>query len=223
MRMSSRVARDSGTPSSHWRFDSFAADDSSGAGTHDDAAELSAQPSGKTMARQALDEAYKRGLHDGFHAGRTQAAEELGAKRLAFEDLIASMQQQFATLDKDVGDALTKLAFGLAAQVTRHEVGQRPEMVASIVRDALSELSIRATHPALLLHPDDHRFITPQLGKDLKLRGCRIVADPGVTPGGCRIVSETSEVDATIESRWERALLNMGYAHSEGNDVTTTR
>jgi len=222
MRTSSRIGRDSVDQTSRWQFDSFAGGVAA-AGTSENEVDGPSSPqSGKSVARQALDEAYKRGLAEGFRAGRSQAQDEFGVKSLEIHDLLASLQAQFATIDQSTAHALTKLAFGLASQVIRHEVASRPEMVADIVQEALAELSHRASHPCLLVNPDDMPFLRPKLDEELKLRGCRLLAEASVARGGCRIVSETSEVDATIASRWERALMNMGYISDEAGDVTTT-
>jgi flagellar assembly protein FliH len=57
----------------------------------------------------------------------------------------------------------------------------------------------------------------------LTIRGCRLLADTGISRGGCRLESDASMVDATLESRWERALSNMGYSGNDFDNVTTAR
>jgi flagellar assembly protein FliH len=38
----------------------------------------------------------------------------------------------------------------------------------------------------------------------------RIVEDHRVEPGGCRVVSPTCEVDATLATRWKRVVEALG-------------
>jgi flagellar assembly protein FliH len=139
------------------------------------------------------------------------------------ETLVESMQSQFALMDSDVADAVLGLAFSLARQIIRSELESRPELVAGSVRDALNSLALKATYPGIYLNPADMNLIKSTLGDELSMRGCRLLVDASISRGGCRLESDTSMVDATIESRWERALSNMGYTGSEFDNVSATR
>ena len=179
--------------------------------------------SGKQMAHRALEAAYQRGLTEGFGAASTHAGNESDEMTKRIDAFMESVQSQYTNMDSEVADALLNLAFSLARQVIRSEVELRPELVASTVRDALSSLAMKATYPTLHLNPGDIQLIRPALDEELKLRGCSVIPDPAIKRGGCRMESDNSHVDATIESRWERALLNMGYDKSEYTDVPATR
>ena len=41
-------------------------------------------------------------------------------------------------------------------------------------------------------------------------RGARLVSDPQIARGGCRIESDIGLVDATIDERWRRAVAALG-------------
>ncbi|MBC7623981.1 MAG: flagellar assembly protein FliH [Aeromicrobium sp.] len=206
-----------------WKFASFgdgadcAGDSSLHGATREDLL------SGKQLARRALESAYQRGLAEGFHAGTEHITKESGSMAHRVDSLVASLQSQFAAFDKDVADAVLGLAFSLARQVIRTELELRPELVTTSVKDALHSLALKATFPGIYVHPDDLNLIKPALGEDLAVRGCRLIADASISRGGCRLESDTSTVDATIESRWERALSNMGYNGSEYDNVTPAR
>jgi flagellar assembly protein FliH len=206
-----------------WKFASFGdgADYSGDARLHGGARE---EPlSGKQMAQRALESAYQRGLSEGFIAGTEHITRESVSMAGRVDSLLASMQSQFEAFDKEVADAVLCLAFSLARQVIRSELELRPELVATPVKDALHSLALRATYPGIYLNPDDLNLIKSALGEELSLRGCRLIADSNISRGGCRLESDTSTVDATIESRWERALSNMGYNDSEYDNVTSAR
>jgi flagellar assembly protein FliH len=224
MTLTSKAKADpSANEGTRWKFASFA----SGSGfagnsnVHLDSAEE--HLSGKQMAQRALESAYQRGLAEGFRAGNEHVRNESGEMSNRVDQLVESMQSQFATMDTEVADAVLGLAFSLARQIIRSELESRPELVAGSVRDALQSLALKATYPGIYLNPADLNLIKSSLGEELSLRGCRLVADPGISRGGCRLESDTSMVDATIESRWERALSNMGYTGSEFDNVATTR
>jgi flagellar assembly protein FliH len=179
--------------------------------------------SGKQMAQRALEAAYQRGLSEGFAAGTEHITRESGSMANRVDSLLTAMQSQYENFDKDVADAVLGLAFSLARQVIRSELELRPELVATSVKDALHSLALRATFPGLYVNPDDLNLIKSALGEELSVRGCRLIPDSSISRGGCRLESDTSTVDSTIESRWERALSNMGYNGSEYDNVTPAR
>lgn len=157
----------------------------------------------------------RQGLSEGFRAGAAQQAHEQhtleSARSARIDALIASMQQQFVSMDHDVAKALTELAFKLAKQVLRHEISAHPAQVCDVVKDALNELGARVTHPTLWLHPDDLDLVTSSLSDLMTIRGCQVQTDYGIRRGGCRVACDTLTIDASIETRWQRALSSMGY------------
>jgi flagellar assembly protein FliH len=206
-----------------WKFASFSdSPDCNRDANLNDAAREEPQ-SGKQMAQRALESAYQRGLSEGFIAGTEHTARESGSMANRVDLLITSMQSQFENFDQDVADAVLGLAFSLARQVVRSELELRPELVTTPVRDALQSLALKATFPCIYVNPDDLNLIKSACGEELSVRGCRLFADTSITRGGCRLESDTATVDASIESRWERALNNMGYNGSEYDNVTPTR
>ena len=48
------------------------------------------------------------------------------------------------------------------------------------------------------------------LGELLASRNARLVADPQVERGGCRVQSDIAAVDATIGRRWAEAAASLG-------------
>jgi len=59
--------------------------------------------------------------------------------------------------------------------------------------------------PALLyLQPDDAALVREHLGEELSQNGWRLVEDPELQRGGCRMETGTNQVDATMQTRWRR-------------------
>jgi flagellar assembly protein FliH len=99
----------------------------------------------------------------------------------------------------------------LARQVVRSELIERPELVVDVAEQALSALLSSARQIVLRLHPEDHAVVQGRLDELLQSRGARLVADASITRGGCLVDSDIALVDATVESRWERAAGAMGH------------
>ena len=59
------------------------------------------------------------------------------------------------------------------------------------------------------MNPADALLVRDALALDLDERPWRIVDDPLLARGGCRVVSGPSQIDATVESRINRLVFRM--------------
>ena len=60
------------------------------------------------------------------------------------------------------------------------------------------------------VHPDDHALVAQGVAEALRSSGARLLADAGVSRGGCLVESDVGVVDASIELRWRRAAALLG-------------
>jgi len=60
------------------------------------------------------------------------------------------------------------------------------------------------------LHPDDASLVRIHLGEQLAHAGHRIQDDPVLQRGDCQVESGNTRVDATLDSRWQRVVANLG-------------
>jgi flagellar assembly protein FliH len=65
----------------------------------------------------------------------------------------------------------------------------------------MSILPVSSRNISLILHPEDASLVRETYELSESELGWRIVEDPVLARGGCRISTETSQVDATLESR----------------------
>ena len=79
-----------------------------------------------------------------------------------------------------------------------------------VAEQAIDALLLSARHIVLRVHPDDHAVIAGHSAEAIAARGARVVADPTIARGGCRIESDIGLVDATIDERWRRAVAALG-------------
>jgi flagellar assembly protein FliH len=94
--------------------------------------------------------------------------------------------------------------------VLRSELALRPECVATVAEQAIDALLLSARHIVLRVHPDDHAIIAGHSAEAIAARGARVVSDPTIARGGCRVESDIGLVDATIDERWRRAVAALG-------------
>jgi len=158
-------------------------------------------------ARQAgYQEGYRDGLValEGFKQSfASQTTTQVGA-------LVRSVGEQLDALQQEMARALAATATALARQVLRSELAARPECVTQVAEQALDALLLSARHIVLRVHPDDHALVALGSAEALAARGARLVADPLVARGGCRLDSDIGLVDASIDERWRRAVASLG-------------
>lgn len=83
-----------------------------------------------------------------------------------------------------------------------------PGEVVAVVKEALDQLPVTTGDVRLELHPEDAALVRNALsGVDSEAKApWRIVEDPVLSRGGCRVLTDNSRIDATVESRINTAI-----------------
>jgi flagellar assembly protein FliH len=175
----------------------------------------------EAMQKQAYDEAFTQGKADGFQqgydhgyeAGKKQSLEEntklLNKKAEEFTQLMEALSEPFKTLDEEVENELVKLSTVLVAQIIRREIKMDTGQVIAAVREAIKVLPLSSQKISLYLHPEDAELVRSVLVLDEASSTWSIIEDPLITRGGCKIDTDVSHVDATIENRLAAAIANV--------------
>lgn len=149
---------------------------------------------------------YEAGYRDGCGDGRERSLAELAQ----LQQLMAALDEALARFDQELGEDILGLTISIARQVTRNALNFRPEALLPIIREAIASLPQPNHHAQLILHPDDAALVRPMMENELPHAHCRIVEDGHIERGGCRIKTEASDVDATLQGRWSKVLATLG-------------
>jgi len=169
------------------------------------------------LQEQARREGFRQGLKEGRDAGGGEFAERIQL----LQQLIASLDRPFEELDVSVEQQLAQLSMIVARQLIRRELKAEPEQVIGVVREALAALPLAARNVRLSLHPEDATLVREALLLQQGDAGIQLVEDPVQTRGGCRILSENSQIDATVESRLNAIIAStLGGMRSSDDDET---
>jgi len=162
------------------------------------------------LQEQARQEAYEQGRKEGFEFGHNEALEQYRQQfeeRLAsFDRILQSFQKPFENLDEQVESEIVELVISMVKQLVRREVKLDPNHVVGVVREAMSALPVSSQDITLVLHPEDAEIIREVFSLSEKEQSWRIVEDPVLKRGGCRVVSGDSQIDATLESRLDALI-----------------
>jgi flagellar assembly protein FliH len=160
------------------------------------------------VAGQALgyQAGYEQGHAQGFAQGQSEAREE--AARLAA--LAATFKAALDGAQGAISETLVALALDIAQQVVRQHVQHDPIALIAAAREVLATEPALAGTPALIVSPTDLPVVEAYLTDELQALGWTVRTDPSVERGGCRAQAATGEVDATINTRWERVAAALG-------------
>ena len=157
----------------------------------------------------AKAEGYRAGLNAGRTEGRRLAAEEGTRLRAVLDGVDGAV----TSLQDDVSSAVLALALDVARQVLRTELATQPESMLPAIREAL-DLASNSGQPGaqaqLMLCPDDAALVREHLHDLLQAGQWRIVEDPTIAAGGCRIITGNGAIDATVATRWQRVSQALG-------------
>lgn len=167
------------------------------------------------LQQQAYEEAYARGYEDGRKAG----AGDANARAARLDALLEQLNAPLAELDEAVERELCELTFAIARQVVRRELKTSPDEIVGAVRAALAALPVACRNVRLQLHPDDAALVREALAPADGQPAWRIVEDPVLSRGGCRVLTDTSQVDARVEKRLGAAInAVLGDERAEAHD-----
>jgi flagellar assembly protein FliH len=124
--------------------------------------------------------------------------------------VLASLAAPAAGHEQALADTVVDLALALAQQFAAATLAVRRDLVVPAVAGALRELPASTERATLHLNPGDIDAVRAYLAADRHGPVAHLVADPTVTAGGCRIESPQCDVDARVESRWQRLAASLG-------------
>lgn len=160
------------------------------------------------VAGQALgyQAGYEQGHAQGFEQGQSEAREE--AARLAA--LAAAFKSALDGAQGAISDTLAALALDIAQQVVRQHVQHDPTALIAAAREVLAAEPALVGAPALIVSPADLPVVEAYLMEELQTRGWTVRTDASIERGGCRAQAGSGEVDAGIDTRWQRVAAALG-------------
>ncbi|WP_306396725.1 flagellar assembly protein FliH [Telluria beijingensis] len=163
---------------------------------------------------QGLEEGRAQGHHDGHAQGYAEGAEagqrEAAAELDHLRQVAASFGDAIARADETIARDVLELALRLARGMVRTGFDVRPELILSVVRDAIDQLPVLQQPAVLTLNPQDAELVRHGMAEELTKGGWRIVENASIARGGCRVETATNQIDAQAAARWNRLTHALG-------------
>lgn len=180
-------------------------------------------PAAAQPSPEEIEEIRRRAREEGIEAGRREGREqgraEVQAQAARLRAVLDALEAPLNELDDAVVDSLTELALTIARHLVRREIHAEPGEIVAVVRQAAAELPVATRRVRVVLAPADASIVRAALGGD-EVEDARweIIEDPSVQRGGCRIESEHSRIDATVERRLAAIVAQVLGGERERDD-----
>ncbi|WP_167145327.1 flagellar assembly protein FliH [Pseudomonas sp. OTU750018] len=165
----------------------------------------------EAIRQDAYNEGFATGEKDGFHAGQLKAKQEadiaLAAKLASMEQLMTQLFEPISAQDQQLEEAMVSLLGQMVRQVIQRELVSDSSQIRQVLSEALKLLPMGTGNIRIHVNPQDFEII-----KALRERheeSWRILEDASLLPGGCRVESELSRIDATVETRLNQAIKQL--------------
>jgi flagellar assembly protein FliH len=164
---------------------------------------------------------YAKGYQEGLAAAQAEVSKKVGeltARVQRLDTILKMLARPLEDLDNEVEKQLTLLALTVGKQMVRRELRTDPAQVIAVIRECVGRLPAAARDVRVHLHPEDAAVVRELLSAPTSDRAWNIVEDPALSRGGCVVRTDTSQIDAKLDSR-----LNAVVAAALGDERAPTR
>lgn len=165
----------------------------------------------ESIRQEAYNEGFATGEKEGFHSTQLKVRQEaevaLTAKLESLELLMTRLFDPIGEQDTQIERSVIHLVEHIARKVIQRELTTDSRQIGNVLRDALKLLPMGATNVRIFINPQD--FAQVKALRERHEENWRIVEDDTLQAGGCRIETEHSRIDASIETRLAQAVAKM--------------
>ncbi|MCX7081425.1 MAG: flagellar assembly protein FliH [Pseudomonas sp.] len=165
----------------------------------------------ESIRQEAYNEGFATGEKEGFHSTtlkvRQEAEVALSAKLASLELLMGNLFEPIADQDSQIEKSMVGLVEHITRQVIQRELAIDSTQIEKVMREALKLLPLDAENVRLFINPQD--FDQVKALRERHEEKWRIVEDAALLPGGLRVETAHSRIDATIETRITQVMAKL--------------
>lgn len=164
------------------------------------------------VAQRAYQEAYAKGRDAGIAAAQAESLQLVGqlkTQAAKLDSMLNALARPLQQVDSEVEQQLLHLALTVARQLVRRELRLDPSQVIAVIRETVALLPAATREIRVHLHPEDAAIVREKLAMPGGDRAWSIVEDPVMTRGGCRVATDTAQIDARLETRINSVIATM--------------
>jgi len=159
----------------------------------------------EAMQEMARKEAYQEGYHEGYREGFSDGENE----RKILSQISENFQNELSRLDESVAAELSAYALVIARRLIGFAYQFDDQLVTRLVDQAIQALPANLEPTRVLLHPEDLGVVEKHLTETFSGRKLSFVAEPSISRGGLKLMTPTTDIDGTFETRWQRVTSSL--------------
>ncbi|SHO55704.1 flagellar assembly protein FliH [Vibrio quintilis] len=157
--------------------------------------------------QQGLLEGQKEGFQRGFVSGEQSGKQTFVEAAKPVHDIYQTLSRWLEEREQQQRHMICELVQKVAQQVIRAELTLMPQQILSLVDETLEAMPGKSESVTVHLNPQDLERIK-QINADLP-QVWKLVANPELPAGGCQLVTEDAEADASCDSRLQACMDNV--------------
>ena len=149
----------------------------------------------------------------GRAAGLAAAQQEIAARFTHIDALTRTLESTLAALARPMAhqqsqlhEQIAELSIAIARQLIRRELKTDPSQVIAVVRETVGLLPATARNVRVQMHPEDAALLRERLETPQGESAWSVQEDPVMTRGDCRVIADSAQIDARIETRLAAAI-----------------
>lgn len=153
---------------------------------------------------QEKKEIYEKGIQEGIAKGQETERQANEALKTELNNAIQQFFVQKEHIYNHSKDGVIALALEVAKKVIHHQIQQTPEIIETILKDAIQKVTDN-DKIVIIVNKEDIQYakrFQEELQRQFKeFKDVKVIEDPNIQRGGCLIETDLGFVDATIQSK----------------------
>ena len=157
--------------------------------------------------QQGLLQGQKEGFQQGFVDGERTGKEAFIQAARPVHDLLEKIDNWQKEREREQREHICELVQKVSQRVIRAELTLMPQQILALVEETLDSLPAKTERVVVHLNPQDLERIT-NINTDLPA-AWKLVADDKLPVGGCQLLTDHAEADASCDARLETCMQNV--------------
>lgn len=178
----------------------------------------------KLMQEEAYAQGYDLGRDEGQESAYRELSDAITERLQKIDTTIAKLELLQTDLVRQNESSLISLVYQLAKKIAMTEIKENPELILEVLKQAAADAQDEQ-NLLVRLSPDDLHFIESmkeKLSKDFEfMKRAKLEESEYIQPGGCVIVTNYGQVDASIEKRLEKVWTALNEIRPKTEETLT--
>ena len=162
--------------------------------------------------QEGLDSGTQQGLQEGQQAGQQQKQTEIDESIASLNSVMANLLEPIKQHDDEIEEALLNLVLAISRAVIIRELSLDSQQVRQTLTGALSSLPPSASNVKIWVNSADYDAVS-SVAESIS-GAAQVIKTDEILPGGCKVETLHSQIDATVEKRFQKTVQQMLDRHA---------